>query len=79
MARKYVNPNRGAPALAPGSSRIRSRAEFEALMTRDPGPWTLVKTAELQDLLNRAEGSDPRDDVAMNWPELADVLHEGLR
>ena len=85
MARKYVNPNHRPGART--TTRIHGRAEFEALMTRDPGPWSLIKTADLEDLVNHADLGDrqapprggARDDVAMNWPELAAALAEGLR
>lgn len=52
MARKYVNPNRGS-GLPPDwvTNQIRTPADLRALMASDPGPWMLIKTADLEQLL----------------------------
>lgn len=71
MVRKHNYASRRA--LSRGVfTRIRDRAELEALVARDPGPWTIIKTADLEDLIDGA-------DVAASWPELAEAMREGLR
>jgi hypothetical protein len=44
-------------------------------MDRDPGPWTIIRTADLENLIGSAESAE----VASAWPELAALLREGLR
>ena len=77
MARRYVNPaHQPTSGSGPrGIYRIRGRAELERLMDRDPGPWTIIRTADLENLIGSAESAE----VASAWPELAALLREGLR
>ena len=73
MARPRGNPPNARRAK--GIYRIGGRAELERLMDRDPGPWTIIRTADLENLIGSAESAE----VASAWPELAALLREGLR
>lgn len=81
MVRPSRNASSARRALAADSplgavSRIRNRAELASFLDANPGSWTLVRTADLENLTSRADVSR---DVAMDWPELAAVLREGLQ
>lgn len=72
MARRYVNPNR--------DPRIRrvSNAEWNRILTSDPASWTLIKTAELEDLLGRAEKARSSA-VALSAAEIEALFTGGTR